>query len=139
MRAHEAAGEPGRALAAYERLRETLAEELGADPARITRDLHEAILRERTATGQVVGEAAPTGPEGGFTGRRAELARLAAAWEDAVHARSRLVLLTGEAGIGKTSLAERAARIVLDGGGRVVSTRCFEVERSSSSSRSPSC
>ncbi|GIH73901.1 ATP-binding protein [Planobispora longispora] len=130
MRAHEAAGEPGRALAAYERLRETLAEELGADPARITRDLHEAILRERTATGQVVGEAAPTGPEGGFTGRRAELARLAAAWEDAVHARSRLVLLTGEAGIGKTSLAERAARIVLDGGGRVVSTRCFEVERS---------
>ncbi|MFB9880294.1 AAA family ATPase [Planobispora siamensis] len=130
MRAHEAAGEAGRALAAYERLRSTLAEELGADPARATRDLHEAILRERPAPGPVYGEAAPAGPEAGFTGREAELARLAAAWEEAVRGRPRLVLLTGEAGIGKTSLAGQATRIALAAGGRVVSTRCFEVERS---------
>ncbi|GII00084.1 ATP-binding protein [Planobispora takensis] len=163
MRAHEAAGEPGRALAAYERLRETLAEELGADPARVTRDLHEAILRERAVAGPIgagdgpagreagshgshgsLGSGASTGSAGftgfggsagftgsvGFTGREAELARLAAAWEEAVRGRPRLVLLTGEAGIGKTSLAEQASRAARAAGGRVVSTRCFEVERS---------
>jgi DNA-binding SARP family transcriptional activator len=46
MRAHAAAGEPARALLAYQRLRTTLAFELGADPAAQTRDLHLAILRE---------------------------------------------------------------------------------------------
>jgi DNA-binding SARP family transcriptional activator len=50
MQAQVAAGEPAQALAAYERLRATLAEELGVDPAPATRDLHVAILRERTAS-----------------------------------------------------------------------------------------
>jgi len=45
MRAHVAAGEPARALAVYERLRVTLAGELGVDPASPTRELHLAILR----------------------------------------------------------------------------------------------
>ncbi|GIJ67235.1 hypothetical protein Voc01_021520 [Virgisporangium ochraceum] len=46
MRAHCALGEPGRALRAYEHLRVTLARELGCDPARTTRDLHLAVLRD---------------------------------------------------------------------------------------------
>jgi DNA-binding SARP family transcriptional activator len=48
MRAHEAAGEPARALVAYERLRRTLAEELGIDPAAATHALHVTILRNAT-------------------------------------------------------------------------------------------
>lgn len=47
MRAYAAAGEPARALAAFERLRRTLAIELGVHPARPTRELHVAILQER--------------------------------------------------------------------------------------------
>jgi DNA-binding SARP family transcriptional activator len=47
MRAYHMAGEPARALSAYERLRTTLATELGIDPSAPTRDLHVAILRER--------------------------------------------------------------------------------------------
>jgi DNA-binding SARP family transcriptional activator len=43
--AHHARGDTVSALLAYERLRATLAEELGIDPARATRDLHRAILR----------------------------------------------------------------------------------------------
>jgi DNA-binding SARP family transcriptional activator len=46
MRAYCALDEPGRALRAYEHLRGTLARELGCDPARATRDLHLAILRD---------------------------------------------------------------------------------------------
>lgn len=44
MAAHTAAGEPAAALAAYERLRQTLAEELGTDPAPESQALHLAIL-----------------------------------------------------------------------------------------------
>ncbi|WP_235921662.1 AfsR/SARP family transcriptional regulator [Lentzea tibetensis] len=45
MRAHVAVGEPARALLAYERLRATLAAELGTLPVAATRDLHVSILR----------------------------------------------------------------------------------------------
>jgi DNA-binding SARP family transcriptional activator len=45
MTASADAGEPAAALAAYERLRQTLAEELGTDPAPETQALHLALLR----------------------------------------------------------------------------------------------
>jgi DNA-binding SARP family transcriptional activator len=45
MRAHDASGEPVRALDTYQRLRDTLAEELGLDPAPATHELYIAILR----------------------------------------------------------------------------------------------
>jgi DNA-binding SARP family transcriptional activator len=47
MSATASAGEPARALTAYVLLRERLAEELGADPAPQTRELHLAILRDQ--------------------------------------------------------------------------------------------
>lgn len=45
MRADYAAGEPARALITYQRLRATLATELGVDPTLATRELHTAILQ----------------------------------------------------------------------------------------------
>ena len=51
MTAHRLAGEPARALAAYERLRTDLATQLGADPDTQTRELHLSILREDTRAG----------------------------------------------------------------------------------------
>jgi DNA-binding SARP family transcriptional activator len=46
MRAHHAAGAPERAIAVYQRLRATLAAELGVDPAMATRDLHLSIQED---------------------------------------------------------------------------------------------
>jgi DNA-binding SARP family transcriptional activator len=54
MTACDTAGEPAQALLAYQRLRATLADELGVDPAPATRDLHTAILqRNADATRRV--------------------------------------------------------------------------------------
>jgi DNA-binding SARP family transcriptional activator len=47
MRAHDAAGEPARALREYRRLRVTLSDELGIDPAPATRDVYVAVLRNQ--------------------------------------------------------------------------------------------
>jgi DNA-binding SARP family transcriptional activator len=133
MAAHAAAGEPAAALGAYERLRQTLAEELGADPARPTQDLHLALLRGDpvpTAPAPPAGTVAAGPADAGFVGREAELAELAGAWRAAVEGRPRMVLVVGEAGIGKTRLAQELAAEARATGGLVLEARCYEAERS---------
>jgi tetratricopeptide (TPR) repeat protein len=62
-----------------------------------------------------------------FVGRRAEHDRLQAAWkETAAIAERRVVLLSGEPGIGKTTLTARFAGEVHDEGATVVYGRCDE-------------
>jgi DNA-binding SARP family transcriptional activator len=114
MTAQVAAGAPAAALATYERLRATLADELGTDPAPETQALHLSILR-----------GAPAAPnDGGFVGREGELGDLAGAWAEAVGGRPGLVLIGGEAGIGKTRLAQAVAELAGATGGLVAQARC---------------
>ncbi|WP_344388216.1 BTAD domain-containing putative transcriptional regulator, partial [Asanoa iriomotensis] len=135
MRAHDALGEPARALEVYERLRTLLAEELGVDPAAATRDLHVAVLRGDAGPPAVPPAVppvapAPPAPENRLAGRSAELARLSGAWRDATSGRPRLMLVAGEPGIGKTRLAEELARLARGTAGTVVTVRCYAAERS---------
>src|SRR5215472_9553564 len=64
MTSAAAAGEAGKALTAYADLRDRLSEELGADPALRTRELHLAILRE-TPSGPALPDAVSGGARGG--------------------------------------------------------------------------
>ena len=133
MRANAAAGEPAAALAAYERLRQTLASELGTDPSPESQALHLAVLRGAPATegmeaAPAAGGLVPSDP--GFVGREVEFAELAAAWKEAVGGRPGMVLVLGEAGIGKTRLVEAVAELAGATGGLVVQARCYEAERS---------
>jgi len=131
MAAYRDAGEPARALEAYAGLRAALARELGTDPSPDTEALHVALLR---------GEPLPAAPEPGTPGpaartgplveRDAELAAMRGAWGTAVTGRPSVLLVVGEAGIGKTSLAEALAGDVEASGGRVLRARCYEAERS---------
>lgn len=134
MLAHHRAGEPGAALAAYSRLRETLVEELGADPGPETEALYLDILRgerERPALEVTARSAMPPEPgEPGFVGRDDELAELSGAWEGAARGQPGLWLAAGEAGIGKTRLALELARLVEATGGLLAHARCYEAERS---------
>jgi Protein kinase domain/AAA ATPase domain len=67
-----------------------------------------------------------TEPELAFVGRRTAMASLREAWDSAGSGPPHLVLLTGEAGIGKTSLAAAFAHDVQHGGAVVLYGRCDE-------------
>jgi DNA-binding SARP family transcriptional activator/tetratricopeptide (TPR) repeat protein len=129
MRAFDALSEPVRALDAFERLRAALARELGVDPSAATRAVQVAVLRGR-ATGATGTAGAAIVPGDALAGRDRELARLAAAWHDAASGRGAVLLIGGEAGIGKTRLAEAVAARARSTGGLVLTARCYEAERS---------
>jgi DNA-binding SARP family transcriptional activator/tetratricopeptide (TPR) repeat protein len=110
-----ASGRQAEALAAYERIRANLREQLGLDPGERLRDAQLGVLQQRwrvrgTASRRVV-QQAPAAPAG-FVGREAELGRIIAALDRADHetryASSRVVLVHGAAGSGKTALAHVA-------------------------------
>ncbi len=143
MSAAAASGQHARALLTYEALRERIAAELGTDPSPPTRDLHLAILREEpkaTAPGSGTGQQAelPSAsarparelPGPALVGRAREVAALRAAWSRAAAGEPGVVMIVGEAGIGKTALAEFIAAEAAGDGATVLRTRCYETERS---------
>jgi DNA-binding SARP family transcriptional activator len=135
MSACTSAGEQARALAAYATLRQRLSDELGVDPALPTRELHLAILRGQDP-GQGPGTASAAavprdvGAATMLAGRDREIESLRAAWGRAASGQPGLVMIVGEAGIGKTALAEFIAAEAAADGGTVLRTRCYETERS---------
>jgi len=65
-----------------------------------------------------------------LAGRDRELADLAATWAKAAAGEPGVVLIVGEAGIGKTRLAEALAAEAASAGAMVLPARCYETERS---------
>jgi len=135
MAAHAAAGNRAEALIAYQRLRRALADELGIDPDAETEVAYLQLLgpappSRTTGDGRSLdaadaadaGHAVAAPPK--FVGRDAELAVLGAAWDRAAEGARHVVVVTGEAGIGKTRLATEAARRVSAQGGLVLFGRC---------------
>ena len=108
------------ALAAYRAVRTRLAEELGLEPGPALRDLERAILAQDPAL--VEHPHAGPGAHELLVGRDRELAEILSF----VNAGSgpRLVLVTGEAGIGKSALARAVAQQLPPS--RVLYGRCDE-------------
>ena len=63
-----------------------------------------------------------------FVGRVAELRQLEAALASALAGRGRLVMVTGEAGIGKTRLTNELSQRARERGAAVLIGRCYEGE-----------
>ncbi|WP_158441204.1 BTAD domain-containing putative transcriptional regulator [Kribbella steppae] len=101
------------ALAAYDRIRSALAEQLGIDPGERLRAVHLEVLRQqsgapREPAERVVIQQAPAAPPD-FVGRTDELATIHMALVRPGALSSRVVLINGIAGVGKTALALTAA------------------------------
>jgi DNA-binding SARP family transcriptional activator/Tfp pilus assembly protein PilF len=129
-------GRQAEALAAYQRARRVLVDELGTEPGAELRELHRQVLTAGpTLAGSKLGRLSPGGggPAGGrpepvvprelpgpvpqFVGRAAELADLAGMLDRAGAQRPRTLVISaiaGTAGVGKTALAMQWAHQVAD-------------------------
>ncbi|MBI3943430.1 MAG: AAA family ATPase [Chloroflexi bacterium] len=115
MRLFALSGRRNRALAQYEECRNLLAAELGVEPLAETTALYQAILNQKLPSRQTKAEDSPAQLHVPFAGRRAALAALRRDWNKVVKGKGRLVLIEGEAGIGKSRLVENFLNIVQDG------------------------
>jgi len=128
-------GDRSSALRQYRDCVRILGEELDVSPLDETRELYEAILEERLPPAEQEHtqspEEKPAEPSRAartpFAGREAELAALHAA-HDAVKTSGRLVVIEGEAGIGKSRLAEEFLAAAGNAGRVILRTRCYEGE-----------
>ena len=121
-------GRHAEALDAYQAARRALVEELGIEPSRELRELHQAILRQDPALDREEPETTESAPEAprGLVGRGSELAELMVGLDGAFAGRGRLFLLQGEPGIGKSRLAEELMSRAQARGARVLVGRCWE-------------
>jgi DNA-binding SARP family transcriptional activator len=125
LRAYVMGGQAAAALAAYASARERLADELGTDPSPETTALYTAILRGEVAMPAPL----PASAAMGLVGRDDELAYL-----DVIAARARggsveVVVVDGEAGIGKTALLRTWADRRAGAGDTVLMASCGQLDR----------
>jgi DNA-binding SARP family transcriptional activator len=119
------AGDRAGALAEYKRFAGHLRQEMGVAPMPETQALYELVLRHGRLPGSQPVEALtetfsqPTAllP---FVGRDSDMARLTAHWQRAAHGRGGLLLVSGEAGVGKTRLVRELALLAESQGARVL-------------------
>lgn len=133
-------GQRSAALRQYRECVRVLEQELGVPPLEETVQLYEAIQQNRIPPPPMPlqrGAPAPLSHEGRgvkgeaprypLVGRSAELSVLLRAY-DAIGPDGHFIALEGEAGIGKTRLAEAFLEHVRDGGAITVAARCYEGE-----------
>ncbi|WP_433476768.1 BTAD domain-containing putative transcriptional regulator [Spirillospora sp. CA-142024] len=130
-------GRQADALAALRRARGIFADELGLDPGPDLTALEEAILTQRTdVMRETVPPPPPTAPlplpvpiiEAPFVGREAQLSALVTAAAETATDGARIALVTGEAGLGKSTLLEHLGRRLERDGWLVAAGHCPELD-----------
>ena len=119
-------GDRSGAVRTFHHCAAVLERELGVEPDQVTRDVFEQLLRDGdTATDhQHLGTQArvPTPP---LVGRDRSITALSDAWSRAMTGRSELVVVSGDAGVGKTRLVAEFGRSVRRRGAIVARARCL--------------
>ncbi len=124
MRLHAEAGQRTEALRVYHDCAATLRDELDVEPSA---ELALAYRRIIEAEGQPepMVEASPEGNAPELIGREREWETLRSAWERALHGTAQMAVISGEAGFGKTRLAEEFLQWAGHQGAITARTRSF--------------
>jgi DNA-binding SARP family transcriptional activator len=117
----------------YQSAVDTLQRELGLEPGENLRQAYASALRTAHSARQPAAPPASDSAPLTLIGRQSEWQQLQAAWRRAASGEARLVLITGEAGIGKSRLAEELFNAALGGqasrqGPTVARTRSYAAE-----------
>ena len=138
-------GRQGEALAAYQRFRRTLDQELGIEPTAALNELHVRILNQDPgldagasagvlkvpdrphATAAPSPSVPPAPAEGRLVGRTDELGSLEAAFAEAAAGSGGSVVVTGPAGIGKTRLIAELVAGARERGATVLTGHCIQL------------
>jgi DNA-binding SARP family transcriptional activator len=132
MLALYALGRQHDALETYRSFRARLDSELGLEPTSATRMLETAILRQQEIQSLLPRAIRPTHPDTAarsihLLGRSSELATLERATQHALAGSFALVLVEGEAGVGKTRLLDEFVASLV--GARIGRASCSELEQ----------
>ena len=124
---YDMSGDRAGALRTYHACATTLVRELGVEPSAATRAAYDALLGAVPQTAAAgLAPASPGRPP--LVGRRAERARLAQLWREVEDGPARLVLVTGEAGIGKSRLVEELRSWCAHRGAAIAESRSYPAE-----------
>lgn len=125
MHLHAAAGDRAGALRVYQLCELTLRQELDAEPAKATRELYQR-LRSAPDEPSFPARGDAAGPA--LVGRQAEWKLLLDTWYAVAAGKSGCVVVSGEAGIGKTRLADELLGWVNRQGFATAAAQCYAVE-----------
>jgi len=128
MRFYALRGDRVAALRAYHTCVTLLERELAVEPSEATRQVYESLLRMDVTSPLKPSSNMPRGTAVPLIGREREWRHLQTIWRGATYGSSHLVVLSGEAGIGKTKLAEELVAWVSRQGMTAASTRCYAAE-----------
>lgn len=124
MRLHALSGDRAGALRAYHGCATALAREAGVEPSPVTRDAYQRLLEP--AAGSAPRETGrPAAGASTLVARDPEWDVLRRAWQRSVGGESLLVLISGEAGIGKSRLCEELRDWVGRQGFPAAGSRCY--------------
>ncbi|RLT42590.1 MAG: hypothetical protein DWI57_05465 [Chloroflexi bacterium] len=127
MRLYAAVGDRPQALRIYHTCATTLRRELGVDPDFETVSLHQRLLNREKQTPAAESASQPRGQDA-LVGRQREWRQMLALWRQAAAGQSRLLLIAGEAGIGKSRLAAELYEWVSRQGMAAARTRAYAAE-----------
>ena len=128
MRLRALVGDRAGALRTYHQCATILERELDVKPSRATREVYEQLMTvdETSMPPRTVRERA--GAVSTLVGRHQAWRELREAWQEATAGRPQVVMISGEAGIGKTRLAEELAQWASRQGIAVATARCYASE-----------
>jgi hypothetical protein len=128
MRAHAQRGDRAAALRAFHTCVDVLERELGVEPSAQTRalydDLRAGVSLSRSAGVPALSTARMAAPV--LVAREATWDRTVATWEEAAAGSARFLLVTGEAGVGKSRLVEELTRRCTAAGIPFARTRAYQ-------------